>query len=412
MKEIRVAWVSGVATTALLLGSLPAFALDPNVGLDTPASYRGLPDNVVPKRYYGGAARYQAPVTYVPAPISAPPAQIMSTPVAPAAQPALPPIKLVPPASTAPVAPPSNMIPPPPILYPVEGSLRTPAPTQAPVALAMNEPTANAEAMDALAPAAAPYPAYNAPMYSAPASWVPAANVRPKNQFSLGIIGFYDEYQEDSIGLTDKGVFGGITANYTHYFNPRWYGELGAEAAYGATDYESTSGNINGIDQWSVENRVIAGFDRAYPDNTHLKTYAGLSTRYFSDELKGKTTQFGAQGYDRRIFQVFLPIGMTYEFASAGWNFAPNIEFAPLLWGNVSSRLGTLPGYPYVKNRQTTGYHLRGEFMMSQLDARGRGWQLGPFVRYWDIPDSDVDNGFIEPENTRLQLGAKLAYLF
>ena len=191
------------------------------------------------------------------------------------------------------------------------------------------------------------------------------------------------------------------------------YGAIEFRAARGSTDYESVSGTIDDIGQWDMEARLLMGYAPTYYQQGRTKLYTGLGSRYFSDELKGKVASLGGSGYDRRIFQLYLPIGITYDFAAFGLTFTPNMEYDHLLWGNVSSRLGTLGGaFRNIENKQTEGYGLRGELMMGQVDARGKGWQFGPFVRYWDIPNSDADGGFIEPENTRLQAGAKMKFLF
>jgi hypothetical protein len=237
------------------------------------------------------------------------------------------------------------------------------------------------------------------------------------DRFSIGIEGYYDQYEEDSVSLTDKGMFGGVSLAYTHYFNPQWFAGIDARGAIGSTDYESVSGTIDDIPQWEVETRLLTGYDIAFPGRGVLKPYFGFGTRYFVDELKGKVTETGANGYDRRIFQIFMPIGATYEYSSMGLDFAPNLEIAPLIWGNVSSRLGTLAGFYNVENRQDSGMLLKGEFMMGQRLANGTSWQFGPFVRYWDVPDSktEVDPAsrvWIEPENTRLQAGASVKYSF
>ena len=48
------------------------------------------------------------------------------------------------------------------------------------------------------------------------------------------------------------------------------------------------------------------------------------------------------------------------------------------------------------------------------------GWEFGPFVRYWDMEDSDFvfppglppGFGFYEPHDTRIQYGAALRINF
>jgi hypothetical protein len=374
--RLSLAFLGGLIVTATSPG---AHAFNPNAGASDaqlPVMYQQrLPASVVPRRYYRNAPSttpYAAPVTHA------------------AAVPAY--------------------TPPPSTPYASSGNGLAPLPAYSAPAPAYTAPA---------------YPApttYSAPMAQAPGTYVartpqaytpPPRTATPDDSFTLGIEGYYDNYQEELVSLDSTGYFGGITASYEHSFNPDWYAAAELRAAYGSNDYESISGTIDGIPEWEVETRLLAGYTPRYYQQRPLRLYTGLGTRYFSDELKGEVTNLGFAGYDRRIFQVYLPIGFTYQFAAYGLNFAPTIEYDKLLWGNVSSRLGTLGGpYRNIENEQTEGYGLRGELMMSQMDASGRGWQFGPFFRYWDIPDSDVDGGFIEPKNTRLQAGANVKYLF
>ena len=355
-----------VATACMAGGALPTHAFDPNEGAPPTITrqYRTLPESVVPARYYTDTTLAPAAVEAAPAVIAPLPTPIRNTPVEQ-------PIAYVAPA---------------------------PAYVAAPIAPAYVPNNTPVNDVVRVEPSYAPTPA-------------PQRN--GKNRFSLGIEGYYDEYQEDSVALTDTGMFGGINASYTHYFRDDWYGEIDLRAAYGSTDYESISGTIDDINQWETDSRILAGYDSTTQGGgQRIKAYLGLGNRYFVDELKGKTASLGGLGYDRRIYQLYLPIGVTYAFPAYGLTFTPNFEFDKLLWGNVSSRLGTIPGFQNIENEQTEGYGLRAEFMVGQTNENGRGWQFGPFVRYWDIPDSKVDAGFIEPENTRLQAGAKLKVLF
>ncbi|MFZ4541028.1 MAG: hypothetical protein ACOYNL_04350 [Rickettsiales bacterium] len=236
------------------------------------------------------------------------------------------------------------------------------------------------------------------------------------NRFSLGIEGYYDRYEEEVFDFTDIGPFGSLTGSYTHYFDPQWYAGLELRGSIGSVDYDSISGKADGITQWEVETRLLAGLDIEGDNGQRLKFYSGLGARYFSDEFKGVVTSLGASGYDRRITQIYLPIGGTYLFNAYGLQFAPNLEYDHLLFGYVNSRLQSIPGFESFSNHQKTGYGIRGELMMGQVDRNGTGWQLGPFFRYWSFDDSEIDNagGFVgvEPENTRLQAGASVKLLF
>jgi hypothetical protein len=359
-----------VVSMFMVATPLGAHAFDPNAGASqarTPAMYQRLPSAVVPPRYYQNA-NAAAPI-------------VNATSITAAA-----------PTYSAPQPAPYGL---------TTGTI-APLPTYS--APSYSTPIAVTEA--------APMPTVN--VVRVPENYTPPERtISSANRFTLGIEGFYDEYQEDSVSLVDEGYFAGITASYEHFFEPDWYGAIEFRAARGSTDYESVSGTIDSISQWDTETRALLGYTPAHYQQGRTKFYTGLGTRYFSDELKGKTASLGGAGYDRRIFQLYLPIGITYEFAAYGLTFTPNVEYDKLLWGNVSSRLGTIGGaFRNLEHEQTEGYGLRGELLMGQMDERGRGWQFGPFVRYWDIPDSEVNGGFLEPENTRLQAGANLKYAF
>lgn len=265
------------------------------------------------------------------------------------------------------------------------------------------------------APTAEPTP-QTYPENSAFAAVQRDTSLRPRGRTSFGIEGYYDEYKEDSVSLVDQGIFGSITATHDYYFNDTVFATLDGRGSYGSTDYESISGTIDDITQWEIEGRVLIGRDANLSDASRFRYYTGLGGRYFVDELEGKVSSLGFAGYDRRIFQLYLPVGITYEFRAYGLQFAPNLEYNHLLYGYVNSRLGVIPGLYDLENTQDEGYGLRGEFLVGDINERGRGWQFGPFFRYWDIADSDIvtnpAGSWIEPENTRLQAGAKLKFLF
>ncbi|MES2985446.1 MAG: hypothetical protein V4735_09695 [Pseudomonadota bacterium] len=391
-------------TAKILLGfsCLSGFAgaahgFNPNEGA-IPADYVAtrqnapLPAKVVPQRYYTPTFTSNpviSPARNVAIPVAAP------APVAPAPVAAVAPITF---AAPTPVA-------------------------AAPVAV---------RAVPAQQPVIAAAGAYPTPVYAPPAPYTPPAPFTPTaytaaeaapggafkaNRFSLALGGYYDEYEENTIGMNEKGRFFSLEGSYEHYFNDRWF--LGAEArgSKGEADYTSSAtGSADNIEQWELEGRLLGGSDKLLPGGDRLKLYSGLGTRYFSDELKGAVSTTGARGYDRRITQFYIPIGATYSFSALGLEWAPNLEYDHLLYGHVQSRLQNLPPRHALNNDQYDGYGLRGELMVGKTDSSGFGWQAGPYFRYWDMQDSEWDQtpttGGYEPANTRIQVGAKVKATF
>lgn len=243
-----------------------------------------------------------------------------------------------------------------------------------------------------------------------------------QNQYSFGVEGYSDKYKEETIQRQDKALFGGVTAAYVHSANG-YFTSVEGRVAYGSNDYKSNVGKISDIAQYEGELRVLTGI--SIPIKTiggvkALVPYLGLGTRYFSDSAKGKVSNAGFIGYDRSIMQLYVPVGMKWEFTSGALTFSPMVEFDALLYGRVNSYLSDRNSTEKdITNQQRKGFGGRGEFMVGQK-LEDYSWQIGPYVRYWDIKKSDsklnpggaTPGPVVEPANTRLQTGAALRVMF
>lgn len=232
----------------------------------------------------------------------------------------------------------------------------------------------------------------------------------------VGIEGFSDRYREPG-GLESNASYGAITANYTQYVDG-FFGAVDGRASYGKNRYSHTTDGTEGnIPQWEFDGRVRGGAIFSAGESAVLSPYVGVGLRYFVDNSKGVVTDRGYTGYDRRIMQAYVPLGVTYTvYGSSGWFIAPTIEYDSLLWGNVNSRLQNAgAGFYNINNTQTagSGYGIRGELMFGQTPQNSFGWAFGPFVRYWNIKDSKFVTApdgtqWVEPRNDRLQIGVAL----
>ena len=404
-------YCSLLAATATMLTVSGAQAWDPNAGATppAPAPYQRLPESVVPARYHVEPMRAMtapAPVAIVqPAPaVVAPLPEPQQAPIAYQPVPAAPAV-IEAPMRYVPVEQPTTMPPAAAVAYTPQPAITyAPAPVAPAPAVAYN-----------------PYPpiAYT----PQPISYLPpispdahkTSSYASRDQFSLGVEAFYDRYEEPD-EFPELGVdayYGAIDGSWTHYYNPAWFGRLEGRASYGRADYSSRSGKIDGISDYEFDARYVAGYDFAH-GTSHFKPYFGFGTRLYLDYFKQEA---GDGSYDRRILQFYAPIGATYSWVSSGGlTYTPLVEIDPLLYGYVQSRLDSvgLAGFENTTNHQTSGMGYRAEFMVGRVDESGRGWQAGPFARYWDIDDSDAQGlvGVFEPRNTRWQVGAKLNYLF
>ena len=414
--RVTVSVLSGLlCTSAFIAVAHPAAAFDPNTGANDsyvgPARFQPLPDYVVPRRYYRNPNIAYVPPSYRPAAPAPTPVVVAASPavIAPRQD-----IYETPPSAPAPVyaaAPAIVYAPTQPAPAPVYAAA-PPAPAYLAAQPAKDIYEAAPQAI-AFQPVAAPY-------YATPQ---PVLHNDKVNQYSLGIEGFWDRYREHQVDLESNTGYGALDAGWTHYFSPRWFTDASLRAGYGKEDYKSGSGHLDGTDDWEYEGRLVVGTDIAVNDGAHVKPYAGLDLRYYRDDGKGEVTDLGAHAYDRRILQLMAPIGVTYDMLTpSGYHIIPTVEAGPLIFGNVSTRLENIPGFYQVETQQHVGYELRTDLMINDLNAAGRGWEFGPFMRYYHMSQSNTgttpptpplgNTAWVEPENTRLQVGAKLGYLF
>jgi hypothetical protein len=190
----------------------------------------------------------------------------------------------------------------------------------------------------------------------------------------------------------------------------------------GNSEYD---GGINGTNIKIVENcpidqyyeyRVLFGYAFT-PQNNKIENmpYLGLALRYLLNRLgEGYGT-----GYDRTQYYVYIPVGTNIKlnFAQKTISFLFNVEFDLLLRGyNISEDINvTTDNYMYRNRRlyiQNTGYGLRFSGKVSKkIDAKTSVF-IEPFIRYWDIANSDIINGYLEPKNNTVEYGAKIGVSF
>ncbi len=121
-------------------------------------------------------------------------------------------------------------------------------------------------------------------------------------------------YKEPDFGVSEKGMFFGVYANYV--YRPEWfvnYLSLDGHAAIGVVDYKG-SGEIDNIDDYLMEPRVLVGKSLDLADNSRLTPYLGFGYRYLYDDLGGMVSSTGAAGYDRRSQYIYLPLGLTFDY--------------------------------------------------------------------------------------------------
>ncbi len=242
-----------------------------------------------------------------------------------------------------------------------------------------------------------------------------AGQAQAVDHYNIGLEAFTDNYREpiEDVHLNNHAIYGSVTGNYEHDLSPNSFIGVDGRLSYGRDNYKSVSGSSKNTPQYEGEFRLKLGMKTKFAGGV-LSPYTGIGTRLYYDNSDNTVTTLGFGGYDRDIEQFYAPVGMTYDYPLGNsWQISPNIEYDQLIYGRVHSRLKPFVGYD-VTNSQHDGYGVRGELMAGQQQKNGYGWEFGPFVRYWNIENSDVDQhggtGWIEPKNIRLQAGLGLRF--
>jgi len=213
-------------------------------------------------------------------------------------------------------------------------------------------------------------------------------------------------YEEPNFAKLDGNRVGAVGA-YTFTSPNRVYSRIDLRTSYGSLKYQG-SGTLENVPDWIFEARAVVGRDYLTGDSAALSPYIGLGYRYLYDDLRGYSST-GAVGYQRVSQYLYLPVGLTARFrAGERWVVAPTVEYDVFLRGWQYSQLSDAgSGKPDVTNTQKHGYGYRAYLMLESGH-----WAFGPWLQYWNIKDSEVEAGGLEPANWTREYGVELRYRF
>ncbi|MDP2654331.1 MAG: autotransporter domain-containing protein [Candidatus Omnitrophota bacterium] len=267
----------------------------------------------------------------------------------------------------------------------------------------------------------------------------------PRTSFEIGTEAFRYRYVEPGL-MKVKGYMYGINTAFTYRVTEnknitslkKVFGDgnkinmyrLEGRFSSGWLDYESEgSGTHDDENHYALEMRGIAGYDIPMGESNRITPFLGLGWRYLKDDSGGARTTTNHWTYDRESKYFYIPGGveLNSRFGS-GWSLTLTAEYDIFLSGRQYSHLEDGPAgsnYDTLKNKQDEGYGARGSLRLmksgEQLD-----FFIEPFVRYWNIEDSDVAaltrngetvpvpgnpdyvQGGLEPKNNTEEYGIKV----
>jgi len=232
----------------------------------------------------------------------------------------------------------------------------------------------------------------------------------------------YGAFADYTYRTQENGSIGGLRDMFSSNSTLNVFSVEGS-FVYGSVDYDSNdTGSIDGINDYVLEVRTLAGYDFPVGERSLITPYIGFGYRYWHDGLDGKTSSTGQLGYERESNYFYLPIGLKAAMPlNNDWAFGANAEFDVFLHGiqkshleDVSSSLTTL------KNDQNSGFGVRGSVSLTKTIDKFN-FIIEPFIRYWDIDDSSSSlvgcagssciYGY-EPKNNTIEAGVSVGAQF
>lgn len=231
----------------------------------------------------------------------------------------------------------------------------------------------------------------------------------------LGMEIFQFTYQEPDF-MKDTGLMYGIAGSYAYHRN--WMLKFEGRGSWGQVDYTSNdSGDAHNINDWSLEFRFLAGYDFMPSKEVAITPYIGTGYRYLYDNFGGSWTSKNYYGYDRESNYFYSPVGVTALInLDNGWSLGATAEYDIFWWGRQKSYMSDVPGYYDIVNNQRTGYGARGSLLI-QKKVNDVAFTVEPFIRYWNISDSDITTdpagtSWYEPNNNTTEAGVLLGIKF
>lgn len=233
----------------------------------------------------------------------------------------------------------------------------------------------------------------------------------------------YQEPANNAPSLTIDGQQYGAIIAYTRYQKSNLFFHFSENYNGGSVDYfgYEGQGSITGAQNQVSETRILAGYDVFETTHIGFIPYAGFGYRNLHDNLQEGSMNSVYQAYfPLRVIQyLYTPIGAYFLLGKSHHGFtALQLEYDQFWHGDVTTHSFFIPEagtIPEVTNLQSQGYGLRGALNF-MIPAHHMLFSTGPYVRYWNINDSNTVNNdagsFQEPSNSTFEIGAGFAVIF
>ncbi|MCF6766017.1 porin family protein [Thiotrichales bacterium 19S3-7] len=230
---------------------------------------------------------------------------------------------------------------------------------------------------------------------------------------SISLLPEFGYYRYEEPGIMEiKGPLIGLSSETKIPFTHKLSFRLFVRGAYNFGSYSSTNTGDNDNDNsWLINIAPSVGYSFVVNHNVTMTPYTGVGYRYLNNDSSGNETTTGHFGYLRESNYFYWPIGIDLIFRHKKWTYRGVFEYDYLIVGYQYSHLPASFGGT-ISNKQTNGYGLNGKLEISYDVSHSVQIGIGPYIRYWNIKESEVDNGYVEPDNNTFEAGGFISFLF
>ena len=222
-----------------------------------------------------------------------------------------------------------------------------------------------------------------------------------------------DFHYRESHLMREDGVQGGVYGSIAILAAHPWYFQfymsmVGGDVKYdGGYGYGASYHDLTGDTSNYIYNfRGIVGYT-IEGDSIRLMPYSGFGYRYLENDLNDLTIPGVVSGYLREQTYIYLPLGLEISIpvsSDKSWTIGLKSEFDWMYYGYNKS------GGIELDNQNGWGFRF---IPFIRYDINDKiGLKLEAFGEYWKINDSDVNEGFLEPENASNYYGGKFGVVF
>ena len=233
---------------------------------------------------------------------------------------------------------------------------------------------------------------------------------RKKINFEFGSENLYYDFDSDA-GNSRHGNLFGVFGALTYRFGPSE--DLAKDN--NITMLKLDTHLAQDIDAFVFDGRGLAGFDLIYANNTRLTPFLGLGYRYSRDKDAGSTQVLddiygsswfysnGARSVKEEFKYVYIPLGFELHRPIRDlWAIQLTCEFDVILQGSSTRHYEELG--PLIISADDGSGHVPNAMEFDH--DKGYGWRVAvrllrsaeevdlfiePFVRFWKLEDSDIE---------------------